>query len=94
MKLGTNRYLTRWLDETPASRILARCTQDIAVVDGELANDFYATAFIGFIMIVRLAGSVVFTPAFLIPGLGVILVGVYLGNLYLKAQLSVKREMR
>jgi len=42
----------------------------------------------------KLAAVVLFTPLFFFPGLVVAMVGVYLGNLYLKAQLSVKRENR
>ncbi|PPR03510.1 hypothetical protein CVT24_006998 [Panaeolus cyanescens] len=83
----------RWLDETPASRILARCTQDVGVVDRELSGDFYNTVFLIMIMIVKLIGPVLFTPLFLIPCLLVGILGMYTGNMYLKAQLSVKREM-
>jgi len=42
----------------------------------------------------KLGAVVLFTPLFFFPGLVVAIVGVYLGNLYLKAQLSVKRETR
>jgi len=42
----------------------------------------------------KLGAVVLFTPLFFFPGLVVAMVGVYLGNLYLKAQLSVKRENR
>ena len=42
----------------------------------------------------KIAAIIVFTPLFAFPGLGVAAFGFYLGNLYLKAQMSVKREMR
>ncbi|KAF8885698.1 multidrug resistance-associated ABC transporter [Gymnopilus junonius] len=83
----------RWLDETPAARIITRCTQDIATVDGGLPMDFGATVELFLCMIVRLTGPVIFTPIFLLPGLVIALLGIYLGNLYLRAQMSVKREM-
>lgn len=44
-------------------------------------------------MIVKLAAVVYMTPVFLIPGLTIGGLGAWFGNLYIKAQLSVKREM-
>ncbi len=82
-----------WLDETPAARIISRCTQDIAAVDGSIAQTFAAIVELALCMMVKLAGPVIFTPIFLIPGIFVTVVGVYIGNIYLKAQMSVKREM-
>lgn len=87
-------FLYRWLDETPASRIITRCTQDIAAVDGYLMLFFSAVVSLGIGMIVSLCGPVFYTPIFLIPGVIIAFMGVYLGNVYLKAQMSVKREMR
>jgi len=45
-------------------------------------------------MVVKLSGPVMFTPIFLLPGILIAGLGMYLGNIYLKAQMSVKREMR
>jgi uncharacterized membrane protein YciS (DUF1049 family) len=45
-------------------------------------------------MVTKLGAIVLFTPLFLFPGVGVAISGFYLGNMYLKAQLSVKRETR
>ena len=45
-------------------------------------------------MVTKLGAIVLFTPLFLVPSIGVTIFGVYLGNMYLKAQLSVKRETR
>lgn len=45
-------------------------------------------------MVVKLSGPVIFTPIFLLPGIVIAVLGVYLGNIYLRAQMSVKREMR
>ncbi|PPR05406.1 hypothetical protein CVT24_008020 [Panaeolus cyanescens] len=83
----------RWLDLTPTGRIIARCTQDIRAIDGPLANSFAAVVDISTSMITRLLVVVVFTPVFLVPAISVVAAGAYLGNLYLKSQLSVKREM-
>ncbi|KAJ3512976.1 hypothetical protein NLJ89_g3209 [Agrocybe chaxingu] len=83
----------RWLDETPASRIVTRCTQDIATIDTALAWGFAAVIELVLYMIIKLTGAVLFTPLFLAPGLVIAALGIYLGNIYLKAQMSVKREM-
>ncbi|KDR83054.1 hypothetical protein GALMADRAFT_238844 [Galerina marginata CBS 339.88] len=83
----------RWLDETPTARIIARCTQDIRVVDGPIAEEFLALTYMSIGMVTNLFVIIIFTPIFLFPGLAVAALGFYLGNIYLKAQLSVKREM-
>ncbi len=44
-------------------------------------------------MLLKFSAVVVFTPAFLVPGLIMGIAGVYLGQIYMKAQLPVKREM-
>lgn len=45
-------------------------------------------------MVVQLAGPVIMAPIVLFPGILIAVLGVYIGNTYLKAQMSVKREMR
>lgn len=45
-------------------------------------------------VLTKIGVIVIFTPVFLVPGVSVAVLGLYLGNMYLKAQLSVKREMR
>jgi hypothetical protein len=42
----------------------------------------------------KIGAVALFAPIFLVPGLVITVTGIYLGNMYLKAQLSVKREMR
>lgn len=44
-------------------------------------------------LILKMMGVVVFTPVFLFPALVVAAGGVISGNIYMKAQLCVKREM-
>lgn len=44
-------------------------------------------------MLVKVVSVVTYTPAFLAPALTIALIGGWLGNMYIKAQLSVKREM-
>jgi ABC-type multidrug transport system fused ATPase/permease subunit len=84
----------RWLDETPTARIITRCTQDMRSVDGWIPQGFSEVVEITMSIISKLGIIIIFSPPFLVPGVAVAALGLYLGNLYLKAQLSVKREMR
>ena len=44
-------------------------------------------------MILKFAGVVVISPVFLLPGVVLSFLGAWCGQVYIKAQLSVKREM-
>ncbi len=85
---------SRWLDETPVARIIARCTQDIRTVDTPLPLSLLWTVDGAVGVLTKLGAIILFTPIFLWPGLVVGLLAVQLGKMYLKAQLSVKRETR
>lgn len=75
-------------------RIITRCTQDIASVDGQYAS--FLSGFVAlsidlvmlFVITVVAAGWYALIPGLLISGLG-----GYLGHIYLRAQLSVRREL-
>ena len=43
--------------------------------------------------IIKIGAVVVFTPVFLLPAVFIVTFGGWLGSVYMKAQLSVKREM-
>jgi hypothetical protein len=43
--------------------------------------------------IIKMGAVVFFTPVFLLPAVFIAALGGWLGNVYMKAQLSVKREM-
>ncbi|KAH7918842.1 hypothetical protein BV22DRAFT_1100095, partial [Leucogyrophana mollusca] len=88
--LGTT---LRWLDTTPTSRVITRCTQDIRAIDGPLAQGVGIVVEFSLTMIVKLGAVVVMTPVFLLPGLVIAVVGGFVGKIYMRAQLSVKREM-
>ncbi|KAF9013114.1 hypothetical protein BDQ17DRAFT_1321012 [Cyathus striatus] len=88
-----HRSTLRWLDETPVSRIIARCTQDIRAVDDPLAAAWSGVVELIVTCLVRLGSVVIITPAFLVPGLAVVVIGSWAASIYLRAQLSVKREM-
>ncbi|KAF7353370.1 ATP-binding cassette transporter [Mycena sanguinolenta] len=87
--LGTT---LRWMDITPASRVVARFTADINAVDGPILNVFAAFCHVTISMITSFGAVVLLTPLFSIPGALAALIGGAFGQLFIKAQLSVKRE--
>jgi hypothetical protein len=90
----TNFCIPRWLDETPTSRIITRCTQDIRAVDGPIAQWTLTLTDYSISVTTKLIAIVFFSPIFLFPAIVIAIIGAGLANFYLKAQLSVKREMR
>ncbi|KAF8953252.1 multidrug resistance-associated ABC transporter [Flammula alnicola] len=82
----------RWLDETPTGRIITRCTQDIRAIDGPVPQSaiWVMDTLAG--MLTKLGAIVLLTPAFVVPGAAAAILGLWTGNVYLNAQLSVKRE--
>ncbi|KAI0052513.1 P-loop containing nucleoside triphosphate hydrolase protein [Auriscalpium vulgare] len=88
--LGTT---LRWLDTTPTSRVIARCTQDIRALDGPVANTLSGVMSMSISMLIKLGAVVVVTPVFLIPGVFVFALGGWCGQIYMRAQIAVKREM-
>ncbi|KAJ7246793.1 hypothetical protein B0H12DRAFT_753891 [Mycena haematopus] len=87
--LGTT---LRWMDITPASRVIARFTADITAVDGPILNVFAGFCHVTISMITSFGAVVFLTPLFSIPGALAALIGGTFGQLFIKAQLSVKRE--
>ncbi|KAF4617819.1 hypothetical protein D9613_006245 [Agrocybe pediades] len=83
----------RWLDETPTARIISRCTQDVRSVDSALPQNLYWVIGQAVGIVARLTAVVMVTPLFLVPGLAVAVLATAIGALYLKAQLSIKREL-
>lgn len=74
--------------------MIARCTQDIQAVDGPIPETFANVFYAAITLLFRIGGIMIFTPLFVFPGLVVAAIGLYISNVYLKAQLSIKREMR
>ncbi|KAF9564153.1 multidrug resistance-associated ABC transporter [Agrocybe pediades] len=87
------RSTLRWLDETPVGRIIARCTQDMRAVDGVIPQKYSDITELVISILCKVAIIVAFSPFFFFPSLGVTFIGLYIANMYLKAQMSVKREM-
>uniref|UniRef100_A0A8H7XP05 P-loop containing nucleoside triphosphate hydrolase protein n=1 Tax=Psilocybe cubensis TaxID=181762 RepID=A0A8H7XP05_PSICU len=82
----------RWLDETPSARIISRCAQDIGQVDGPLARFLAQVVDLTISMMVKLAGPALLTPSVVVPGVLIAALGIFTGRMYLKAQISLKRE--
>ncbi|KAF9077569.1 P-loop containing nucleoside triphosphate hydrolase protein, partial [Rhodocollybia butyracea] len=83
----------RWLDTTPTSRILTRATADIRSIDNSMASGTWRLLGISTMMIVDLGSVMVFAPIFLVPGIVIVLLGVYFGQVYIGAQLPMRRLM-
>ncbi|KAJ7630116.1 P-loop containing nucleoside triphosphate hydrolase protein [Mycena polygramma] len=84
----------RWLDTTPTSRIIARATQDMGMVDGTNSHCCLEYRRLDLCRwLITFGAIVLFTPVFLGPGLGLFVLGAYCGRLFMPARISVKREM-
>ncbi|THH29810.1 hypothetical protein EUX98_g4362 [Antrodiella citrinella] len=82
----------RWLDKTPISRVITRCTQDIASIDGLLVLAFFQAIDVFIQISMKFGAVILISPLFAIPGVVVIIIGATLGQVYMRAQLPVKRE--
>ncbi|KAJ7919040.1 P-loop containing nucleoside triphosphate hydrolase protein [Mycena leptocephala] len=88
--LGTT---LRWLDITPTSRVIARCTVDIRSVDGPIQQGLWGLLDMSMSMLVKFLAVILFVPLFFLPGCLVGILGGWCGQIYIAAQLSVKRDM-
>ncbi|KAG7091560.1 hypothetical protein E1B28_010587 [Marasmius oreades] len=82
----------RWLDITPVSRILTRCTGDINTVDSRLPNMLQELGVLGTRMITQLIALVIYTPIFIPPAVVLVLLGKWCGDLFGRAVLCIRRE--
>jgi len=63
------------------------------VVDSAIPSYLNAVLTMGLSMFAKFAAIIVFSPVFLFPGVTAFVIGALVGQIYTKAQLSVKREM-
>ncbi|KAJ7035141.1 P-loop containing nucleoside triphosphate hydrolase protein [Mycena alexandri] len=82
----------RWLDITPTSRIITRCTGDTDAVDDSLSEGLWDLVGRTLYILTQFLAVVIFTPVFFIPGILVGVMGVVCGRIYMASQISVKRE--
>ncbi|KAI9061280.1 P-loop containing nucleoside triphosphate hydrolase protein [Trametes sanguinea] len=88
--LGTT---LRWLDKTPTARIIARCTEDIGMLDNRVARATEIMTQVFVYMVLKVAAVLIFSPIFVIPAIVVSLASGLCAHVFMKVQLSVKREM-
>ncbi|KAI9056602.1 multidrug resistance-associated ABC transporter, partial [Trametes sanguinea] len=88
--LGTT---LRWLDKTPTARIIARCTQDIGMLDNYVSRSTEIMAQLIVYMVLKVVAVLIFSPAFVIPAIFVLLASGLCAHVFIKVQLSVKREL-
>lgn len=63
------------------------------LVDGQLANNLGWFIELTVAMLAKFFAVVTFSPIFALPGLFISILGAWCGQIYMKAQLCVKREM-
>ncbi|KAI0711031.1 P-loop containing nucleoside triphosphate hydrolase protein [Cerioporus squamosus] len=83
----------RWLDTTPTSRIIVRCTQDMQSIDSPLSGMLYNLYETTASLVMSLVAIISVAPIFSAMGVVMIALGAWWGQMYLKAQLPIKREM-
>ncbi|WVR03866.1 hypothetical protein IAU60_000864 [Kwoniella sp. DSM 27419] len=83
----------RFLDATPVGRIISRFTKDMKNVDGSFVETFSEVADISIGLVLKVVVVIGLVPLFSIPALAIGGIGALLGEFYIHAQLSVKREM-
>ena len=65
----------------------------MSAVDGPISDGLSNLINMTLTMLLKLAAVILFTPSFLLPGVLLAVAGGWIGQVYIKAQLSVKREM-
>ena len=62
-------------------------------VDDRVPVTFYSVIDIGYELVLRLCAVIILSPAFTVPGALLIVVGFWMSHIYMKADLSLKREL-
>ncbi|KZT60640.1 P-loop containing nucleoside triphosphate hydrolase protein [Calocera cornea HHB12733] len=87
----------RWMDSTPVGRIIARFTQDISEFDGGLTNLVEVvvretgTSRSYLSLALRLAAIIFVSPAWGIPSAVILAIGLAIGQIYIHAQMCIRR---
>ena len=64
-----------------------------SLVDGPVSNSFSWFIEISATMLLKFLAVVYLTPIFSVPGISIAVLGAWLGRVYMKAQIAIKREM-
>jgi hypothetical protein len=70
-----------------------RAVNRIHTVDGPIPNELWWLAEMTMAMLIKFGAVVFLSPAFFFPGIFVAILGGWCGQIYMSAQLSVKRNM-
>ena len=62
-------------------------------MDGPVSNSFAWVIEISCTMLLKFLAIVYLTPIFSVPGVAIAVLGAWLGRVYMKAQIAIKREM-
>jgi hypothetical protein len=62
-------------------------------VDGPITQFFAWYMEISIAMLIKFVAVMYVTPVFIIPGIAIAVLGAWLGQVYMKAQIAIKREM-
>jgi len=62
-------------------------------VDGPISQNFAWFIEISSLMLIKFIAVVYLTPVFIVPGTVITILGAWLGQVYMKAQIAIKREM-
>ncbi|GJJ15091.1 hypothetical protein Clacol_009366 [Clathrus columnatus] len=92
LRLALNKTY-RWLDTVPTARVIARCTQDIATLDVPLPSLTAGWVLLSSVMLTSFAAVIILVPRFVIPGVIIAISGFIVGQIYMKAQLPIKRQV-
>ena len=65
----------------------------VIAVDSTIPDYLSAVITIGISIVAKFIAIIIFSPVFLLPGVALFVIGAVAGQIYIKAQLSVKREM-
>lgn len=68
-------------------------TPNNLIVDGPILDSLITVLDLTVTLLLKFGAVVLYSPVFSIPGIFIGIIGGYLGQIYMKAQLSVKREM-
>ncbi|KZT60639.1 P-loop containing nucleoside triphosphate hydrolase protein [Calocera cornea HHB12733] len=85
------RSTLRWMDSTPVGRIIARFTQDMSEFDGGLTNLVEILVRETVSLVLRLGVILLISPIWGIPSAAIIAVGLLVGQVYIHAQMCIRR---
>jgi len=77
----------------PFGFVLGGSGLTVTAVDSTIPDYLMTVLAMGISMFAKFVAVVVFSPVFLLPGVTAFAIGALVGQIYIKAQLSVKREM-